>query len=102
MGHRLASAPGYLMALEADNGVAIIGSVGAVILALGLLSLLPTVVGTAGSAVSDPYEGLTLEWAAASPPVRHNFEEVPDIRSPYPLYDARVESRAGSTTEASA
>jgi heme/copper-type cytochrome/quinol oxidase subunit 1 len=96
VGAVLFAAPSYLMGLEADNGIAILGAVGAAIFALGVLTLLPLVVGPAGDAPSDPYEGLTLEWSAASPPVRHNFDEVPDVRSPYPLYDTR------STTEASA
>ncbi|HEX9969982.1 MAG TPA: cbb3-type cytochrome c oxidase subunit I, partial [Acidimicrobiales bacterium] len=34
-------------------------------------------------------DGLTLEWAAASPPPPANFESVPEVRSPYPLYDLR-------------
>lgn len=97
----LLAAPGYLMALESDDGVSILGAVGGAVLAVGLLSLLPAVAGPAGDAPSDPYEGLTLEWATASPPVRHNFEEVPDIRSPYPLHDSRAGSGADSTTEAS-
>ncbi|HEX4978566.1 MAG TPA: cbb3-type cytochrome c oxidase subunit I [Acidimicrobiales bacterium] len=86
----LLAAPGYLMGLEADDGVTVLGAVGAGLLVLGLLSLLPTIVGPAGSAPADPYGGLTLEWAASSPPVRHNFEEVPDIVSPYPLADLRA------------
>lgn len=102
VGAVLFAAPSYLMGLEADNGVAVLGAVGAAVFALGLLTLLPAVAGPAGSAASDPYEGLTLEWTASSPPVRHNFDEVPDIRSPYPLYDARADSGAGSKTEASA
>lgn len=91
----LLALPGYLVGLEADDGVVTIGIVGAIVTAIGVLALLPTVLGPAGDAPGDPYEGLTLEWATASPPVRHNFDEIPAVRSPYPLYDARV---AATTT----
>jgi cytochrome c oxidase subunit 1 len=37
----------------------------------------------------DPWLGQTLEWAAASPPPRHNFASLPPIRSHAPLLDAR-------------
>jgi cytochrome c oxidase subunit 1 len=50
--------------------------------------------GTATSE-ADPYEGLTLEWATASPPAPENFDAVPEVRSPYPLYDLRTSG--GST-----
>jgi len=86
--------PGYLAGFGADDGVATIGIAGALVTVLGMLALLPTVVGPAGNAPGDPYEGLTLEWAAASPPVRHNFDEIPPVRSPYPLYDARAAATA--------
>ena len=88
-GALLFAAPGYLAGLGAGDSVSILGAVGGAVFALGLLSLAPAIVGPAGDAPGDPYEGLTLEWAAASPPSRHNFDELPDVLSPYPLYDAR-------------
>ena len=91
-GAALFAAPSYIGGFGAEDPPAVVGAVGAAVFAAGLLSLLPAVAGPTGSAPRDPYEGLTLEWSAASPPVRHNFDEIPDIRSPYPLYDARVES----------
>ena len=90
----LLAAPGYIVGLGGSDDTSVIGAIGAAVLAVGLLSLLPTLVGPAGSSPGDPYEGLTLEWATASPPVRHNFEEVPEIRSAYPLHDARVAAAA--------
>jgi cytochrome c oxidase subunit 1 len=36
---------------------------------------------------ANPYEAGTLEWAAASPPARDNFDVVPDVRSETPLAD---------------
>jgi cytochrome c oxidase subunit I len=37
----------------------------------------------------DPWGGATLEWFALSPPPLHNFDAVPDVRSPHPLLDIR-------------
>jgi heme/copper-type cytochrome/quinol oxidase subunit 1 len=49
----------------------------------------------------DPWRGSTLEWFALSPPPPHNFDVVPDVRSPEPLRDirdsiARREASAGA------
>jgi cytochrome c oxidase subunit 1 len=41
----------------------------------------------------DPWGGHTLEWATTSPPPRHNFDELPPIRSHAPLLDLRLEER---------
>ena len=43
---------------------------------------------------SDPWEGHSLEWATTSPPPRHNFAELPPIRSFAPLLDLREERAA--------
>jgi cytochrome c oxidase subunit 1 len=43
---------------------------------------------------ADLDDGLTLEWAAPSPPPPANFEAVPEVRSAYPLYDLRAEGAA--------
>lgn len=73
---------------------ALLGTVGAVLLALGVLLLLADIVralaGKTKAAEEDPYEGLTLEWAAASPPPPHNFDAIPEVRSPYPVLDLRA------------
>jgi cytochrome c oxidase subunit 1 len=47
---------------------------------------------------ADPWEGQTLEWATTSPPPRHNFDALPEVRSYAPLLDRRLaerERRAG-------
>lgn len=75
-----------------------LATVGGVLVGLGALLLAVDVIrglaakakakGTA-DADADPYEGLTLEWAAPSPPPPHNFDAVPEVRSPYPVLDLR-------------
>jgi cytochrome c oxidase subunit 1 len=39
------------------------------------------------AAPGNPWDGHTLEWAAASPPVHHNFTWLPAIRSERPVWD---------------
>lgn len=72
-----------------------LAAAGGVLVLLGVLALLADVLrawagrGTAAGE-ADPYEGLTLEWAADSPPAPGNFDSVPEVRSPYPLHDLRT------------
>src|SRR5579875_129759 len=35
----------------------------------------------------NPWDGMTLEWVTASPPLEHNFEFLPPIRSERPVWD---------------
>jgi cytochrome c oxidase subunit 1 len=35
----------------------------------------------------NPWDGMTLEWAAESPPEEHNFQWLPPIRSERPVWD---------------
>jgi cytochrome c oxidase subunit 1 len=37
----------------------------------------------------DPWDAWTLEWATSSPPPVYNFEELPEVRSRRPLWDAK-------------
>ena len=39
---------------------------------------------------NDPWGGHTLEWWTSSPPPRHNFTDLPPIRSHAPLLDLRL------------
>ncbi len=41
---------------------------------------------------NDPWDGQTLEWWTTSPPPRHNFASLPQIRSFAPLLDLREPS----------
>lgn len=72
---------------DGHDGLAILGAVGIaaaavgiVVLALGLLS-----ARSKAGAANAYGTGVTLEWAAASPPPPHNFDSVPDVTSPTPL-----------------
>jgi cytochrome c oxidase subunit 1 len=69
-----------------------ISSVGAGILAVSMLPFFLNVYITARKAplvtVDDPWgTGRSLEWATSCPPPRHNFLEVPRIRSESPAFD---------------
>ncbi|MBV9464606.1 MAG: cbb3-type cytochrome c oxidase subunit I, partial [Solirubrobacterales bacterium] len=78
-------------------------SIGAGIIALGVLSFLVNVVVSLRRrqpAGDDPWQGHTLEWATSSPPPAYNFElPLPPIRSYAPLLDRRHEQldRAGAS-----
>jgi cytochrome c oxidase subunit I len=71
------------------NDVATAGSyVLAISVALFVVNLLRSLRrGIAAGA--DPWQGHTLEWAAGSPPERHNFGALPPVRSYAPLLDLR-------------
>jgi cytochrome c oxidase subunit 1 len=60
-------------------------TVGMVVFVLNLLA------GGRGNPIpleDNPYGGVTLEWATASPPPPHNFDSIPVVRSEAPLADA--------------
>jgi heme/copper-type cytochrome/quinol oxidase subunit 1 len=79
------------------TGYNLIASIGAFILAAGILLQLANVAYSYGSgrrAGHDPWGGSTLEWFALSPPPPHNFDVVPDIRSVEPMREIREAVRA--------
>ena len=76
-----------------DDGVEvlnIVGTVGIGLLIAGvglfLLNMAGVLAGRVGTA-AEPWRGLTLEWATASPPEPGNFAEPPVVSSPTPLAD---------------
>jgi len=70
----------------------VIATIGVLILFVGLLLTICNAIfsRTNGPAAGhDPWGGDTLEWFTLSPPEPHNFDVLPDVRSPQPLRDIR-------------
>lgn len=80
-------------AAEVRDGVEILNAVavaGAALMALGaLLVVVNVVISTLAhrGSTTEPWRGLTLEWATPSPPPLGNFPEPPVVRSATPLAD---------------
>ncbi|HVT77516.1 MAG TPA: cbb3-type cytochrome c oxidase subunit I [Acidimicrobiales bacterium] len=72
---------------DSRGALALAGAAGVAIAALGVVILaLGYVTARSKSGRANPYgTGVTLEWAAASPPPPDNFESVPDVTSATPL-----------------
>jgi heme/copper-type cytochrome/quinol oxidase subunit 1 len=69
-----------------------VATIGAFVLALGIVLALANVVLSLRGGVAagpDPWGGTSLEWFALSPPPPHNFDVLPDVRSHEPLRDIR-------------
>jgi cytochrome c oxidase subunit I len=49
---------------------------------------------------ANPWDAPTLEWSVSSPPPPYNFAVIPTVRSPYPLWEARLGERPGSVLDA--
>jgi heme/copper-type cytochrome/quinol oxidase subunit 1 len=85
-----------------DLGVSVynlISTIGAFILAIGVLVTLINVVVSLRSgkrAGNDPWQGNTLEWFTTSPPPPNNFDTIPRVRSVEPMKDIRREVLASS------
>lgn len=85
------------------SGYNLVSSIGAFILVLGVLLALGNVAWSYGNgrrAPHDPWGGATLEWFALSPPPPHNFDVVPDVRSPEPMREIREAVRAREAASA--
>jgi cytochrome c oxidase subunit 1 len=68
-------------------------TIGAWLLGIGMLVFLANYfisVRKPRTAVGDPWEGNSLEWATTSPPPAHNFDTLPPIRSERPVFDDRM------------
>ena len=84
-----------------QKGLYGLAEAGGAVIVLGVLIVLADLVasrrgGERAPAGDDPYEGLTLEWATTSPPPRHGFDTVPEVRSPAPLLDLRRETASAA------
>jgi heme/copper-type cytochrome/quinol oxidase subunit 1 len=85
----------------------VISSIGVFVLFLGILLTLVNAIASRESgpeAGHDPWSGDTLEWFTLSPPEPHNFDVLPDVRSPRPLRDIReaIENRTRQAEQARA
>jgi heme/copper-type cytochrome/quinol oxidase subunit 1 len=68
----------------------LVSTIGAFVLALGILVVAVNVVVSLGRGLPagpDPWNGGTLEWATSSPPPPYNFARIPVVRSSMPLWD---------------
>ncbi len=75
----------------------LIETVGAYLIALGILFFLINFFRTMASAPTnepDPWDAFTLEWKASSPPAPYNFAEIPSVRSRRPLWDEKYPDKA--------
>ena len=81
----------------------LLATVGAYLLAVGLLLVLAGVVHAlrrGRHAPDDPWGGDTLEWATSSPPRPYNFPVLPEVHSLHPVWDPRTaESTGAGATE---
>ena len=76
----------------------LITTIGAFILAVGLLLLLVNVVRSlrrGAVAGANPWDGGNLEWSVPSPPPPYNFAVIPTIASRHPLWEGRIEEPGG-------
>jgi cytochrome c oxidase subunit 1/cytochrome c oxidase subunit I+III len=72
------------------NSVNLIESLGAYLLAAGLLLVAANLITSlfrGEPAGNDPFGGDTLEWSTTSPPPEYNFAVIPRVTSPYPMWD---------------
>jgi cytochrome c oxidase subunit 1/cytochrome c oxidase subunit I+III len=73
----------------------LLATIGAYILAVGLLTIVVDFVRSlrrGPRAPDDPWGGDTLEWATASPPEHYNFAVLPSVHSLHPMWDERSRS----------
>jgi cytochrome c oxidase subunit I len=70
----------------------LISTMGAFLMGLSVLLLVYIVyksIKNGKAAGNDPWNGFTLEWLTTSPPPLKNFDEVPEVKSRWPLWDLK-------------
>jgi cytochrome c oxidase subunit I len=80
----------------------LITTVGAFILALGVLLLFVNVFKSRRSgalAGPNPWDGSTLEWSVPSPPPPYNFAVIPTVASRHPLWEGRLDQQVRSSLD---
>jgi cytochrome c oxidase subunit 1/cytochrome c oxidase subunit I+III len=83
------------------SGLNLTTSIGACILAFGLLLFLINVFVSRARgepAGPNPWDGPTLEWATASPPPPYNFAVLPVVASRHPLWEERLQEGIGHSS----
>ena len=75
----------------------LVSSLGGMVIATGIVILIynfMTSLRRGAVAGDDPWDAWTLEWATTSPPPVHNFDTLPAVRSPRPLWDLKNPDQA--------
>jgi cytochrome c oxidase subunit I len=81
----------------------LITSVGAAVFASGVALFVVDFVRSlrvGAIAGNNPWDAPTLEWSMSSPPPAYNFAVLPTVRSPYPLWEGRLNERGASEVNA--
>jgi cytochrome c oxidase subunit I len=79
------------------NTLNLITTVGAFVLAAGVLLLLVNVLASLRHgrlAGNNPWDAPTLEWSVSSPPPAYNFAVIPSVVSRHPLWEDRLQESA--------
>ena len=78
----------------------LITTIGAFILALGILAFIVNVAYSlrrGAIAGNNPWDAPTLEWSVSSPPPPYNFAVIPSVASRHPLWEARLQEGDGES-----
>jgi cytochrome c oxidase subunit I len=81
--------------------VNLITTIGAFVLAIGILLLLINVLVSlkrGAPAGPNPWDAPTLEWATSSPPPPYNFPVIPVVASRHPLWEDRLHEGSGRSS----
>lgn len=77
---------------ELWNSLSMIGHIVMVVAVLAfVLLMLQTFTGRGDAAPDNPFGGHTIEWSTSSPAPANNFEYVPTVASPSPVFDLTAE-----------